>query len=275
MKIWVIGKKGMLGSWFCKILSEKSIEFIATDRNQVDLQNFDQISNFLNTYKPTHIINCAAYTNVEKAEEDKQKAFNANCHGVKNLAQASKKVKLIHFSTDYVFGGEKLKPYKEDDPVNPINVYGQSKLDGESELFKNHDRALCLRISWLFGAKNDFVSKMRSLFQSKEKLSIVSDQVGCPTYAKEVVLTTLDLIDEKGLFHFSSSGFCSWYEFAKFILESEKKPTLCKSIEPILTKNFPTKAKRPLYSVLDLSKIRKTGIKPRPWQSGVEEFING
>ena len=90
MKIWVIGKKGMLGSWFCKILSEKSIEFIATDRNQVDLQNFDQISNFLNTYKPTHIINCAAYTNVEKAEEDKQKAFNANCLGVKNLAQASK-----------------------------------------------------------------------------------------------------------------------------------------------------------------------------------------
>jgi len=277
MLIWVIGKKGILGSWFCRILEEKKIPFLATSSDEVDLLLPDSIESFIKQKKPTHIINCAAYTDVEKAEEEGDKAFLLNSFAIEVLAKKTPGCKIIHFSTDYVFNGEKKESYVEGDETCPINVYGQSKKEGEKKLFALHEDALCIRISSLFGGKNDFISKMEHLFLTKENLAVVNDQIICPTFAKDVAEATLLLLNERGLFHFSNSSFCSWYDYALFLFREKKKKKhlKCQRIEPILTKDFSTKAKRPLYSVLSLSKIRTFGVKSRDWQLALEESLNG
>lgn len=277
MLIWVIGKKGILGSWFCRILKEKKISFIATSFDEVDLLLPNSIESFIEQKKPTHIINCAAYTDVEKAEEERDKAFLLNSFAIELLAKKASSCKIIHFSTDYVFNGEKRKSYVEDDETCPINVYGQSKQEGEKKLFALHEDALCIRISSLFGGNNDFISKIERLLLTKESLSVVKDQIICPTFAKDVVEATLLLLNVRGLFHFSSSSSCSWYDYALFLFRENKmkKHLKCEGIKPILTKDFSTKAKRPLYSVLSLSKIQTFGVKSRDWQLALEEYLDG
>lgn len=277
MHIWVVGKEGMLGSYFSKILKEQEISFYSTSKKEVDITDIASIKASIAQNNPTHIINCAAYTNVEKAEEEIEKAFSINGGGVENLALAASNCKLVHFSTDYIFDGAKKKPYVEEDLPSPLNVYGQSKLAGERALFKIKPDALVIRISWLYGGKTDFVAKMIDLFEKRNQLSIVSDQIGRPTYAKDVVLYTLASLEKSGLYHFAQEGEISWYEFAKeiFSIESRKKRFLCKKIEPIETKNFPTKAARPLYSVLGSSKMHSRTKKARPWQMALKEYLHG
>lgn len=277
MLIWVIGKNGMLGSYFCKALKKEKIPFFSTSHKQVDITKNALIKQCIAKRKPTHIINCAAYTNVEKAEEEKEKAYSLNCDGIVNLARAAKSCKLIHFSTDYVFDGTKQDPYLEEDQTNPINVYGKSKLAGERLLLEIKPDALVFRISWLYGKKGDFVSKMLHLFKKKETLSVVADQIGCPTYAKDVVTSVLSMLDAEGLYHYVQEETCSWYIFAKKILEYEShvNMVLCKSIEPVLTINYQTKARRPLYSVLGSSKIQSHIKKTRPWFVALKEYLHG
>lgn len=276
MFFWVVGANGMLGSSFCKLFKEKKIPFFSTSKGEADITDFSSLQKIYLEKKPTHIINCAAYTNVEKSEEDGETAFLVNERGIGNLAEIVQG-KLVHFSTDYVFDGRKKTPYFETDIPCPINVYGESKLAGERVLFKRKPDALCIRISWLFGGQDDFVSKMTRLMQQKKVLKVVDDQIGCPSFSDDVALFTFEMLSEEGIFHFIQGEQTSWYGFAReiFSLLNKKKSLLCTKIEPIDTKNFVTKAKRPLYSVLGSSKIQSRIKSTQTWQRALEEFING
>lgn len=276
MLIWIVGCSGILGGSFCKLLHEKNIPFFSTTKDQADITDLSALQKIIQKKNPTHIINCAAYTEVEKAEEEEEKAFLVNSQGIANLASVSRG-KLIHFSTDYVFDGKKKTPYLEEDDPCPINVYGKSKLAGEKILFKMKTNALCIRISWLFGGENDFVSKILKLMNQKKSLSMVYDQIGVPCYAKDVAAFTLGMLEREGIYHYSSLESSSWYEFAKeiFFLTNKKKSLLCEEIKPIVTKDFKTKARRPLYSVLGSSKIHFQAKNPRTWKCALKEYIDG
>ena len=210
------------------------------------------------------VINCAAYTAVDKAEKEEQIAQKVNSEGVLNLVDALKKVdgKLIHISTDYVFDGNHSQPYKESDPVSPVGVYGQTKRAGELAVLNSSIDAIVIRTSWLYSAYgNNFVKTMLRLGNFKESIQVVYDQIGTPTYAKDLAKTCLDILSNAGstniskkgnLYHYSNEGVASWYDFARAIMEISNIDC---NIIPIETKDYPTQAIRPLYSVLDKSKI--------------------
>lgn len=260
-RIWIVGKSGILAKAFSKKCKEENIDFASTSKEEVDVTKIEQVQNFLKNQTFSHIINCSGYTNVEKAEEDVEEAFLLNVTSVKNLAICAeeKKTKLLHFSTDYVFDGKKNSPYKENDSVSALNIYGESKAQGEKILFAHHEKALLIRISWLFGKTGkSFVSVMKDLMQKKEEIKVVQDQIGRVSFAEDVTAASFALLEEEGIFHFANEGTLSWYDFAVAIYEKlcEKKvPLLCKRIIPILSKDYPQKALRPKCSILDTTKI--------------------
>jgi dTDP-4-dehydrorhamnose reductase len=273
MRIWVAGAAGMLGKEVAQQLSIKNIDFIGTDRTQVDITQKKAIESFVSEQKITHIINCAAYTKVDQAESDRKNAYLVNATGAKNLSELP--VAVIHFSTDYVFDGCSNTPYSEGDRTNPLNVYGASKQEGEKELLN----ACVIRTSWLFGqyGKN-FVHTMIKLMLERETLSIVCDQIGRPTCAKDLAEFAIHMLNQKGLFHFANREETSWYSFAKAIYQSGLSlgfPFKVKEIKPIPTKEYPTTAIRPPYSVLSTEKIEQQfQIYPRPWHTALIEVLN-
>lgn len=277
--IWVVGKEGMLGTSLCSLLKEKNISFISSSKNEVDITSLDQIETFLKNKNVKTIINCAAFTNVEGAEKETQKAFLINGEASENLAKIAlkTKAKLIHFSTDYVFDGKKNKPYLESDTTSALNAYGKSKQEGEDKILSILSDACIIRTSWLFGKKDkDFVSKIFSLMKQKESIQVVNDQIGRPTFAKDLAEITLRLLKESGIFHVANEGYCSWYDFANKIEEISKKlhhEFKCQRIEPIPSERFITLAKRPSYTVLSLEKINQLGLKPRNWEEALEEYL--
>ena len=266
MKVLITGSNGQLGSEIKELASDyENLECVFKDLSELDICDAEVLNTFILDQHINTVINCAGYTAVDKAEEEALIAQKVNSEGVLNLANALKKVggKLIHISTDYVFDGNHSQPYKESDPVSPIGVYGQTKRSGELAVLNGSIDAIVIRTSWLYSVYgNNFVKTMLRLGNEKKSIQVVSDQKGTPTYAKDLAKTCLDILSDtsstnlsnKGsLYHYSNEGVTSWYDFATAIMEISN--INCRVI-PIEIKDYPTQARRPLYSVLDKSKIK-------------------
>ena len=254
--------------------------FFFTDKNELDISDVNALKNFVETNGINAIINCAAYTAVDKAESDEQNADKINRLAVKQLAQISKEknIKLIHVSTDYVFDGENYKPYTEDDATSPNGVYGSSKLEGEKAMQEiNPKNSIIIRTSWVYSSYgNNFVKTMLRLGKEKEKLGVIYDQVGTPTYAKDLAKAILEILpniknEKVEIYNYSNEGVLSWYDFAKEIMRMAK---LTCEVNPIETTQYPTPAKRPHYSLLNKSKIKKEfGIIIPYWKDSLDKCL--
>ena len=266
MRVLITGSNGQLGSEIKELASEyEKLQCVFKDLPELDICDAEVLNTFIIDQHINAVINCAGYTAVDKAEEEALIAQKVNSEGVLNLANALKKVdgKLIHISTDYVFDGNHSQPYKETDPVSPVGVYGETKRAGELAVLNSSIDAIVIRTSWLYsGYGNNFVKTMLRLGNDKESIQVVSDQIGTPTYAKDLAKTCLNILSDAGstniskkgsLYHYSNEGVTSWYDFASSIMEISNID--CQVI-PIETKDYPTQARRPIYSVLDKSKIK-------------------
>jgi dTDP-4-dehydrorhamnose reductase len=284
--VWLIGCKGMLGTEIARQLKNSNIDYIGTDID-VDITKLEVLEDFANKNpKIDWIINCSAYTAVDKAEDDKDFANLLNNIGPKNISSVAKKInaKMIHISTDYVFDGTGNIPYTEDMDVKPIGVYGQTKADGEKAVIDSGCEYYIFRTAWLYGydGKN-FVYTMLKLMESKQELSVVSDQKGTPTFAGDLANCVIKTITSKnqipcGIYHCTDLGEITWYDFACEIYKQGKATgklsNECK-INPCSTDEFPTKAKRPAYSVLSKEKIQQAlGIALPMWNESLNVFMN-
>ena len=278
-KILVTGSNGQLGKELQRICNTLTgYDFIFLSRSDMPINQFELVRHIFNTIKPDYCINCAAYTNVDKAEEEKDLAFEINGESVGVLAAIclEHETKFIHISTDYVFDGQGKNPYLETDETSPVNTYGASKLKGEEEAFKFNPESLIIRTSWVYSefGKN-FVKTMLRIMADKNSVSVVNDQFGSPTYAADIATTILSIIKspewKPGIYHYSNEGVINWYEFAVAIKEIAGLETL---INPISTPEFPTPAKRPAYSVLKKNKILESfGIQLKDWRTSLATCI--
>lgn len=281
MKIWIPGGSGMLATYFIRLFESKNIPYIANDARELDISHEEAVNKFVKGQNITHIVNCAAYTQVDKAESEQELAFLVNATGPEILGKAAARhhLKIIHFSTDYVFDGKKREPYREDDICSPISVYGQSKWEGENRLLAANPDACIIRTSWLYGYPGrNFVETMIRLMQEKEVLRVVKDQVGRPTYCQDLVEAVFQMLNVSGIYHFANSQQTSWHEFAKEIylqIQSLGYSLKVKQIEPIATHEYKTLAKRPAYSTLSTLKISKIlGSEPRPWRDALRDYLS-
>ena len=278
-KILVTGANGQLGQCLQKISSQfEEFEFIFTDSETLDITNKEEVNDFFWQNAPDFCINAAAYTAVDLAETDVEKAFLVNADGAENLAEACSEnnAQFIHVSTDYVFDGENNLAYTEEDFTNPLGVYGASKLAGDELALEVNPCSVILRTSWVYSefGKN-FVKTMLSLFATKEELNIVADQFGQPTNANDLAQAIMKIIKSEkitpGIFNFSNLGRISWFDFAEKIAELSDAKIKLNAIE---TSQYPTPAKRPKNSVLDLDKISKTyAIQLKPWEESIEDCV--
>lgn len=274
-KILVTGSNGQLGKELKQLSSSfPQFEFIFLAREDLAVHHFGLLRNFFKGYHPQYLINCAAYTAVDRAETEKELAFqiNAEAVGVMAAVCAAYNTRFIHISTDYVFDGTATSPYKEDAATNPQSVYGTSKLEGEEQAFRFNPDAIVIRTAWVYSefGKN-FVKTMMKLMNERDEVNVVSDQIGSPTYAANLAEAILTIIAsakwKAGIYHFSDEGIISWYEFALAIKEISRSNC---TIKPITTMDYPTPAKRPAYSVLDKTKIQETfGVEVKNWKSSL------
>lgn len=279
-KIWICGSSGMLGSHFKRLLDQRRLPFVANDFQEIDITDLDKVSDFVRLQRITHIINCAAYTQVDKAEAEQKQAYLVNAVGPHYLGIAGRRhgARVLHFSTDYVFDGKGRTPYTEDHYCTPLGAYGMSKLAGEIKLLDEHKHSCVIRTSWLFGfpGKN-FVETMLRLMSEKDQLRVVDDQIGRPTYCQDLAESALELLEEEGIFHFANAFETSWFQFAKEIQHQAKAlnfPLKVQSIVPIMTHEYPTLAKRPGYSTLNTKKIEEhLGCAPRSWQEALHDYL--
>lgn len=275
MKYLITGGTGQLGHDIVKeLISRGGLNYLAPTTKEMNITNKDEVEKVILGYKPDIIFHCAAYTAVDKAEEDRENCYNVNVNGTKNIVEVAKRInaKVVYISTDYVFDGTKKTEYETEDITNPINYYGYTKLLGEKEVQQLNDY-LIVRISWVFGENGkNFVKTMLNLAETKTELSIVSDQIGSPTYTKDLSKLLLDMIEnnKKGLFFATNEDFCSWYEFAEYIF---KINNINIKLNKILTKDYKTLAKRPLNSKLSKNKLDEEGLTRLPsWQDAASRF---
>ncbi len=276
--ILITGANGQLGSEIKYLSQFHNLSFLFTDIDELDIIRIDDVRVFFSSQKIDYVVNCAAYTEVDKAEEEKELAELVNHTAAQNLAIISKefKAKLIHISTDFVFDGNSSIPYTEKDKTNPISVYGTTKLAGEKAVLKYGGEIIILRTSWLYSSYgNNFVKTILRLSKERDSLGIVSDQIGTPTYARDLAETILHIIHsgnfQHGIYHYSNEGTASWYDFAKAIVEMAGLK--CK-IYPIETSQYPTPAKRPSFSLLNKSKIKSVyNINIPDWKKSLEKWI--
>lgn len=278
MKVLVTGANGQLGYDVIEGLKLRNIECCGTTRNDFDLCDFTSAEKFITAFHPDVIIHCAAYTAVDKAEEEKELCRAVNAVGTENIAKICKKInaKMLYISTDYVFDGTKKGFYEVDDMPNPINVYGQTKLEGEQAVQKILDRYFIVRISWVFGEHgNNFVKTMLRLGKERKEINVVSDQVGSPTYTVDLALLLVDMIqtDKYGIYHATNEGECSWAEFAEEIFRVAGIST---KVNYIVSDEYPAKAKRPSNSIMSKSRLLKNGFNLLgDWRSAVKRYIKG
>lgn len=279
MNILVTGANGQLGSEMRRVSSTSSNNYIFTDVAELDITDALAVSKAVAGNAVDVIVNCAAYTNVDKAEDDETFADLLNNGAAANLAAAAKEndALLIHVSTDYVFGGDKNVPYNEDCETNPLGVYGRTKLRGEESIRNSGCRYMIFRTAWLYSVYgNNFVKTMRRLTAERDMLNVVFDQVSSPTSARDLAaliykIIEEDMMDKQGVYHFSNEGVCSWFDFAKEI--AELSGNVC-DIRPCHSDEFPSKVKRPNFSVLDKTKVRNTfGVKVPYWKDSLREVI--
>ena len=276
----VTGADGQLGQCFRAVAAEfPNHHLIFTNREEVDLARPEILHSFFEANPFSGIINCAAYTQVDQAEEESEKAFQINAEGVQNLVNFAeeKKLSLVHFSTDYVFDGRASVPYQETDQCDPINAYGQSKYEGELRLAKAKCLHTTFRISWLFSPfGTNFVKTILRLSKTKEQLEVVQDQWGRPTYGMDLARAVLTHVDQPTFFdfscyHFAQRGATTWFDFAQKIVGLTKSP--CK-ISPCTTAAYPTAAKRPLHAVLDTTRIENhLSLQPLRWEVALEDCL--
>jgi dTDP-4-dehydrorhamnose reductase len=281
MKISIIGSNGQLGSDFVIQAKSAGHDVIPVDYPQIDICDKSSLEKFADSVKPDTIINCAAFTAVDDCETAADKAFALNGDACRNLADIAKRFKslLIHYSTDYVFDGRASTPYIEDGPTNPQSVYGKSKLRGEEAVLKLCDNSMIFRIAWLYGAHgNNFVKTIRRAAESNARvgkpLKVVTDQFGSPTWTVSVCRQTLAMLtrSERGIFHCTSEGSCSWYDFAKEIVSAAG---INADVQSCTTQEFPRPAPRPQYSVLENARLKSIGINIMPdWRDAFKEFLS-
>lgn len=278
MKILVTGSNGMLGSEILKVHINEKIKIIGVTRNDFDITNYEQMFNFIKNILPDVIIHCAAYTNVDEAEKNQELVFKINANATLDIAQICSKlnIKLIYISTDYVFDGKKNAPYYEYDLPNPINVYGMSKYYGEQFILKNCLKSFIVRTSWLFGKNGkNFVNTILTLTKNNKTLKVVCDQIGSPTYTKDLakILVNLAKTEKYGIYHITNEGFCSWYEFANEILKIKNISNV--EVIPITSNHLNSLAKRPKNSMLYKINILNNGFnKLRHWTLALDEYLN-
>lgn len=271
----------MLGAALLELCSKRGIEAIGTTRQEADICNYGQLRAKALEINPTHIINCAAYTDVDGAEKDPGAAFAVNSDGAANVARVAAELfcRLVHISTDYVFDGSGTLPYVEIDACAPVNVYGKSKLEGEKKVLEKLPTACIMRTSWLFGSKGkNFISSLLNLFQQKEELQVATDHFGKPTYCYDAASAAIALLNAEGVVHFAGEEGASRYEIACEVLQAAKNLGMdlkCQKVLPTLSSQFSAIARRPSYSVLDTTKYCDlTSTKPRPWREATREFLN-
>lgn len=270
MKVLVTGANGMLGRDLCPALEKEGLQVIKTDIDNLDITDFIQVNDSLKKNAPDVVIHCAAYTNVDKAEEEPETAFKINACGTENLAKvcAELDIPIIYISTDYVFDGENKEPYKPDNKTNPVGVYGKTKLYGEESVKKYCKKFYIARTSWLYGKHGkNFIETMIFLASKNTEIKVVDDQIGCPTWTMELVNGILKLVKDDfpyGIYHLCGSGQTSWYGLTKEIFKLTDIDT---KVIPCATAEFPRPAKRPKYSVMDNNGIC------RDWKVALKDYI--
>lgn len=287
MKILVIGSKGQLGHELLIQGNNSGYEILPADLPELDITDKTQVKHWLEKFRPSFVVNSAAYTNVDKAETEIDLAFAVNRDGPANLAEicALFKVPLIHISTDFVFDGKKSSPYIESDPASPLSIYGKSKQEGENEVRARLKKHIILRTAWLYGVHgHNFVKTMLRLGKEKEVINVVADQFGSPTSAADLAAAVLQIISRIkysgdinwGTYHYCGHGITTWHKFAEEILNLAKHyiPIKTTNVKPISTAEYPTKAVRPPFSALDCGLIKKNfEISLKPWQDSLKTVI--
>ena len=275
MRILITGSNGMLGHDLIKVLDDSN-ELILTTSKTLDITNKENVIQFIRENNPDVVINSAAYTDVDGCETNQETAYSVNGKGVENLALGCKEVDcpLVHVSTDYVFNGTKREPLIEDDEIGPQSVYGKSKLQGEEAIQNILDKYFIVRTAWLYGINGkNFPKTMLELAQNHSEITVVYDEMGCPTYTLDLAEAIAELIktDYYGIYHLTNSGSCSWYEFAKYIFEVAECDV---NVIPVTASEFARPAPRPSYSVLSNKKWVEAGFKPlRNYKDAVSDYI--
>ncbi|WP_102348327.1 dTDP-4-dehydrorhamnose reductase [Bacillus sp. Marseille-P3661] len=276
MKILVTGYTGQLGYDIVHQGLQLGLNMVGIGSKDIDITNKEAVFQYVNKVKPEAIIHCAAYTAVDKAEDDKDTCQHVNVNGTNNLAEAAKEInaKFMYISTDYVFSGEGQTPFKESDETSPIGHYGRTKLEGEEVVKKLLNKWFIIRISWVFGINgNNFVKTMLRLGETRDELNVVGDQVGSPTYTSDLAKLLIEMIktDKYGIYHASNEGFCSWADFAQEIF---RQANIKVKVNSISTEEYPTRAVRPKNSRMSKQKLIDNGFKPLPkWQDSVERYL--
>ncbi|MFM7715806.1 MAG: dTDP-4-dehydrorhamnose reductase [Microcystis sp.] len=284
-KVLLIGAKGQVGQEL-QVTLQSLGEVISIGREELDLTNSEKIGQLIREIHPDYLVNAAAYTAVDKAETEPDLAYSINAIAPKIMAESAEKIqaKFLHISTDYVFDGRKNTPYLETDLTNPLGVYGQSKLRGEEEIKTVNSQAIILRTAWVYGSygKSNFVKTMLRLGKEREELKVVVDQVGSPTWAKDIATAITHLLinvdNPPGIYNFTNSGVASWFDLTKAIFEEAKIsgiPLKIQRVIPITTAEYPTPAVRPAYSVLSGQKIsQQLGYIPPYWRDSLKAMLN-
>lgn len=270
-KILITGARGQLG----RCLSDLLPDALKTDVGELDITDADAVQSYVDSNQVGTIVNCAAYTAVDRAEDDFDTAAKINIQGPRNLAQTG--ARLIHISTDYVFDGRGYRPYTPQDPTNPLSVYGRTKREGELTVLEHAQTAVIIRTAWLYSAYgHNFVQTMRALGTDRPEINVVADQVGTPTFAGDLARAITDILPQvpaghRDIYHFTNEGICSWYDFAVAIMAGSN---LSCRVNPIPSSAYPTRATRPFYSVLDKAKIKDTfNISIEHWTKGLARCL--
>lgn len=278
MKILITGANGQLGHDVVLELKRRGHTPVITDREEMDITDRESVNEFMENVMPEAVIHCAAYTAVDKAEEDVAACRLINADGTRNIAEACARLnsKLMYISTDYIFDGEGERPWEPDDKVTvPLNVYGQTKYEGEIAVRENVERFFIVRIAWVFGINgSNFIKTMLRLGRQNGAVKVVNDQIGSPTYTEDLAVLLCDMIetDKYGCYHATNEGFCSWYDFACEIFKAAGMDNV--TVTPVSSEEFPVKAKRPHNSRMSKDKLDANGFKRLPaWQDAVKRYV--
>lgn len=276
MKVLVTGVNGQLGFDVVKVLKSRQIECVGVDMNDFDITDKSATEEYIKNYAPDAVVHCAAYTAVDRAEDDRETCFKVNVTGTENIALACKAIdaKMLYVSTDYVYGGNGTDPFEPTDLTDPKSVYGETKLSGEKKVTENLSRYFIVRTSWVFGINgNNFVKTMLRIGAEREMLTVVDDQIGSPTYTPDLARLICDLIvtDKYGIYHGTNENYCSWAEFAAEIMKKGGRKCI---IKPIPSSEYPAKAQRPLNSRLSKKCLDDAGIDRLPtWQDALNRYF--
>ena len=276
MRVFVTGVKGQLGYDVMNELEKQGLEGIGVDIDEMDITDADQVNKVIKEAAPDAVIHCAAYTAVDAAEDNVEICRKVNAQGTENIAKVCEEldIKMMYISTDYVFNGQGERPWEPDDEREPLNVYGQTKYEGELAIEEHVKKFFTVRIAWVFGVNGkNFIKTMLNLGKTHDHLTVVNDQTGSPTYTYDLARLLVDMIqtDKYGRYHATNEGLCTWYEFA---CEIFKQAGMDVSVAPVSSDEYPAKAKRPSNSRMDKSKLTANGFQPLPtWQDALSRYL--